>query len=182
MKIYNIVFLLILTIVVLPICIYLKVRDLGLSKNRAIFIILSFPITVPKVHFKLFNELKHKDRNNAFKVLVKPIIDLPGTITMYSKSIILAEAKYKAIEELVYELNNEELNKFEEILKEENIKIKVKKGRLKRIRLVKDDKSKHSKLLNKINSEVKSEYIWNTILNEEIGATVRETELKRLTM
>lgn len=182
MKVYNIVFLFTLAIIILPIFIYLKVRDLGLSKNRTIFIMLSFPIIVPKVHFKIFKEMKHKNLKFAFKILVKPIIDLPGVITMYSKSIILADAKYKAIEELIFELNPEELNKFEVILKKENIKIKIKNGRLKKITPVKDDKSRHSKLLNRINNEVKSERIWGSILDQQVGASLRDIELTRLTI
>ena len=185
MKIYNIVFLLMLIIVFLPICIYLKARDLGLSKKRAIYVVSSFLRVIPKVHFQVFNELKHNNKKDALKLLIRPIVDLPGVITIYSKSVILANAKLKAIEELLSEFDNEELDKFIEILKEENIDVKIKTNkrlRVKVIKEVKDNESKYSKLENTINSKAKHEQICRIILDEEIGATVKDKKFGRLTM
>lgn len=182
MKIYNIVFLLMLIIVFLPICIYLKARDLGLSKKRAIYVVSSFLRVIPKVHLQVFNELKHNNKKDALKLLIRPIVDLPGVITIYSKSVILANAKLKAIEELLSEFDNEELDKFIEILKEENIDVKIKN---KGVKVVKENESKYSKLENAINSKEKHEQICKIILDEEIGATVKtvkDKKLGRLTM
>ncbi|CEN23732.1 Uncharacterised protein [[Clostridium] sordellii] len=170
MKIYSIAFLFILFIVVLPIFIYIKVRGLGLTRKKSIFITLSFPIIVPKTHINIFNDTKAKNRKKAFKILFMPITHLPMVITAYSKSAVCAEAKYMAIRELIPTLSRQELNKLEEILREEGLRIKVKNKRLKSITVIKPQEKSIS---NDISKKVMSNSLWSDIFSKEVCVSIR---------
>lgn len=170
MKIYSIVFLIILFIVVLPTLVYIKVRGFGLTRRKSMFITISFPIIVPKTHVNIFNDIKVENRKKALKILFMPITHLPVVLTAYAKSAICAEAKYMAIRELVPTLSKQELNKLEEILREEGLIIKVKNKKLKSITV---SKSQGKSISNDISKKVMNDRLWSDIFNKEVGVSIR---------
>lgn len=175
MKMYNIIFMFMLLVTFLPIFVYVKVRDLGLNKRMSLYIIISFPIIIPKAHIHVFNELRKKNKKQAFKVLMKPIVDFPAVITMYSKSVVIADAKYKAIQELVSELSRQERNKLIKILKQENLKIKIRNKKVKNI-----TSSKGVNIISsKVSNRILNEKICCSILDQQIGVMVKSEVLKQ---
>ena len=167
---YSSIFISTLFIVILPVMIYLKVRGLGLSKGKSVFITLSFPIIVPSVHINIYNDIKYKNRKKALKILFMPITHLPIVITAYAKSAVSAEAKYKAIEELIPTLSRQELNNLEKILKEEGLKIKIKNGKLKSITVI---KKQHTNEVNDIPKKVVDKNLWGGIFSQEVRSNIK---------
>lgn len=175
MIMYNFIFLIILFIIILPIFVYLKIKDLGLDKSKSIFAIITFFKIVPRVHFKIFKELKDENIKRAIRILISPIIELPRIITLYSYSIIEAEAKYKAIEELIPEFNNQQINVLEEILKKEGVKLKIKNKKIKKITVSTNKNNKRDKICTK----KRNKQIWNVLLNYQVDSTVKSEMLKQ---
>lgn len=176
MKVYDFMFLIILFLFILPIFIYLKMRSLGLSKSRTIFAMICFLRVVPKAHFQIFNELKYKNKKIAFKILIRPFIELPKVITLYSCSVVQAEAKYRAITELVSELNNQEKNALVKVLKKEGIKVKIKGNKIKEIKFQNTEKN----VKNNVYKRIENQKIWNAVLNHQVGTEVKNELMKEL--
>lgn len=133
MSLYSSVFILILVLVILPIFLYIKLLDLGVDYKTALNVMLTIPICIPLAHLKIYNELKEEDKKEARHFLLLPIKNFKLVALIYAKSAISAKAKLKAINELIPTLNKAEINKLIEILKDEGIKIKTQKGKLKDI-------------------------------------------------
>ncbi len=171
MEKYSILFIFILFIAILPIMIYIKVRSLGLTRVKSVFILFTFPLIVPSVHINVYKDIKVHNRKRAYRILFMPITHLPMVITAYAKSAVSAEAKYQAIKEMIPTLSRQELNKLEEILKEEGLKIKLKNGKLKSIKVMEKEQKKERKDIPR--KVVDDKFLWGGIFSQEVKTNIK---------
>lgn len=171
MSLYSIIFIVIMTTIILPILLYIKILSWGLNPRRAFIVLKSFPSSVIIAHFKLYNKYKFENKKQALNLLFLPITRFKLVLAIYAKSAILTEAKYKSIEEIIPTLNKKELNKFIGILNEEGLEVKVKSKRLKKV----ETNNKRD-----INEKIKNKQLWEKVFTHEFGATI-QSELKLCT-
>ncbi|WP_416825505.1 hypothetical protein [Ectobacillus polymachus] len=132
-------FIIIFSLVVIPLGIFLRFLDLGVEKKNAVHLTLVFPFDIFRIHLSIYNHLKDKDKKAALKALVLPIIDLPQVIISYAEMHINMQAKILAIKELMIELNDKEIRKMVLQLREKGFIIKIKKKKVKQVDVGGDD-------------------------------------------
>lgn len=168
MSMYSVIFIVIFITIVIPFAVYFKIRRWGLETFNTVIVMSLFIYIVPKTHFKMFLKYKDEDFKGAIKQLLMPIIKPKLVLALYAKSTILAEAKYKAIESLVPTLDKKELVAFKEVLKKENLHLRVRKNNRVKVEVI--EKPKEKKCVESvIKEEISNKKLLEQTFVEEVG-------------